>query len=231
MTAPLPPSNARVGRATLLATVLLVAAAAFVPAPTAASPSDGAVTVELDADGSATLTVTYAFDLAGDEREAFEALREDGDARADARERSETRMASVAADATAETGREMHVSEATIDATVEDGVGFVHLSVEWSNLAAVEDGRLILSEPFASGYRTDRPVTVHVPEGYTIESADPAPDDGDRTRATWNAGTDFGGFELVAGEGGTNGADADQPGFGVLAACVAMGAALLARRR
>ena len=231
MTAPLPRSTARAGRATLLVTALLVTAATFAPASTAASPSGGAVTVDLDADGSATVAVTYAFDLdAEDQREAFAALREDGEIRADARERFEARMANVAADASAETGREMSVSSPTVDATIEDGVGVVRLSVEWANLAAVEDGRLVLSEPFASGFESDRPMTVRVPEGYEIETVDPAPNDGDRTRATWNAGTDFDGFELVASEGGEGGADADQPGFGPLAALVAIGAALLARR-
>lgn len=243
---PLPHWNGRIGaQATILATVLVVVTvAAVVPmtatANGASSPgsSDGAVTVDLAADGAATVTVTYAFDLTTEEqREAFETLRDDEAARTETRERFAARLATVAADAAAETDREMSVSAATIDVTATDGVGLVHLSVEWSNLAAVENGRLIVSEPFASGFESDRPVTVHVPEGYAIEHATPAPDDESRTHAAWSAGTAFDGFELVAvaeeraGDGAAGGADEDQPGFGALAALVAIGTALVVCRQ
>lgn len=239
MNCPLPHSPGRGAlKAAVLTTALLVlTAGAFVPmTATAASDSgssDSAIIVDLEADGSATVTVTYAFDLTTQEqREAFEMLRNDDEARAEVRERFEARMTSVAADAAAETEREMTISATTVDVIATDSTGLVHLSVEWSNLAAVENGQLILSEPFASGFETDRPVTVYVPEGYAIEHANPTPNDGDRTHATWNAGTVFDGFELVAVEAGAAGsADEDQPGFGIFVTLIALGMALFVFRQ
>jgi PGF-CTERM protein len=89
----------------------------------------------------------------------------------------------------------------------------------------------------------DRPVTIVLPDGYELASAQPQPSNDDGT-LTYDAGTEFDGFEVVAerptGSGTDAGTDGERtdtettggsaPGFGVIAALVALAAVgLLAR--
>lgn len=220
--------------------VVVAPATADARASTAEEPTP-ALVVALQEDGSATVTLVQTFDLeTDDERAAFESLQDDQEAREDVRTRFADRMASVAADATATTGREMTVSEPSIDLRTADDVGVVELSVTWSNLAAERDGRLVVTEPFASGFEPDRQFAVVGPDGYELDGATPAPDDSGDASATWAAGTDLDRFEVAFapadggdGDGGGGGDDADErvPGFGTTAALVALAAAALLARR
>jgi PGF-CTERM protein len=144
-------------------------------------------------------------------------------------------MADVAAETAATTGRSMSVSNATIGMETAEGgsVGEVRLSVTWHALAAVEDERLVVGEPFASGYEPSGRLVVVAPEGYTIETSAPTPDDGGDGRATW-IGSDLTGFEVAAApSSASESTDVSTPGFGASVALLALaGAALaLARRR
>lgn len=242
-----------VGRCVQIALVigiatLVVGAAAAGPVAAADEPTPSLV-VELDEEGDAEMTLTLAFDLEGDEEhDAFQTLRNDAEAREDARDRFADRMAAVAADV--ESDREMDVTDASIELwTSADGdVGVVELQVTWTNLAAVEDGTLVVTEPFASGFEPDQPFTVQGPDGYEVVEPTPDPDSSNDTAASWTAGSDLSGFEVAFAtpdqtptpteadpdpEDSADDADESAPGFGSGAAFVGLLvlAAGLTRRR
>jgi PGF-CTERM protein len=217
------------------------AAAAVADADGQADAPEPSLYVDLNADGSARVRLTLTYDLDDeDEATAFRSLRNDAETKRDTKRRFHDRMRSVAADSSNVTGRAMSVTDPAIEVTTTDGVGVVRLSVTWNGLAATGDGKLVVTEPFASGFETDRRVVVEVPDGYGVESASPGADATGDGRRVWAAGTDLTGFRLVAstGAGGTATGDAVDdtgrlvPGFGPLAALLALaGAVLLFRRR
>jgi len=226
-------------RTTRLVGVLLalaVASSALAAPAAAAEHGEERFLVALDAQGDADVSVTYTYDLETEaERDAFEELETNETARERLATRFENRMAGVAAAASNETGRSMAVSGASISTASSDGVGTVTLTVRWTNLAAVDGDRLVVTEPFASGFQPDRTFAVRAPDGYAVADASPDPSSGDEAEATWTAGTSLEGFELVAapgdGEAATDGSAGDGAGFGAAMALSALlGAALLARR-
>lgn len=225
------------GRTTRLAGVLiglLVLSAVAAPPATAAEQDDERFRVDLDAAGDANVSVTYAYDLETDaERTAFDDLATNETARTRLATRFERRMAAVAADASTETGRSMAVGDATLAVESADGVGTVTLTVHWEQLAATDGDRLVVTEPFASGFQPDRTFTVRAPAGYEVASASPTPSSGGEAMVTWEAGTDLSGFELVGAPSETAGDESPGAGagFGVVVAVVALvGVALAARR-
>ena len=176
--------------------------------------SEESFAVDLAADGSATVTVTTTFDLTNDnESDAFAELRDDDAASERFRTRFRDRMAGVAADAENATGREMAVTDASIAFRTEGDTGVVEQSVTWTGLAAVEGDRLVVTEPFASGFEPDRQFRVAAPDGYDLD-ATPAPDGTGDGSATWDAGTSLDGFEVTASSPETPMATATPPGGG-----------------
>lgn len=214
--------------AVLLAAVLLVAALSGIGAANALEGDE--LIVEIDSDGDATVSLVQTFDLTtAEEREAFDDLAADEEAREALADRFERRMANVAANAGESSNREINVGGATVEAeTVADGsVGVVTLSVPWTGLAQVDGAQLVVTAPFASGMAVDRPLTLVAPDGYTIE-ATPAPDERNERRATWEAGADLDGFEATMSAEDTT--THDQPGFGPVAAVLAVASLAIARR-
>lgn len=221
--------------------VWCVALLSSVVAMPAAAQSDGnEFLVELETDGDADVSVTYAYDLRDDdEADAFETLTEDESVSAEFRERFEERMGAVAERSAERTDREMSVTDAEIDFERADGVGLVTLSVRWQGLAAADGEALTVTEPFASGFSPERPLVVSAPDGYEITTATPAPSSSEGSVTTWETGTDLGGFELTAeraetaaGTEPSDGDTEDAPGFGIgVAVAALLAAALLARRR
>lgn len=213
-----------------IAVLTVVASILVVTTPAAAAASPGFV-VSLHDDGDADLRVTYTFDLAGDaEREAFQELRANETARGVYADRFGDRLSGIAGDAATETGREMRVSDVALNVSVEDDVGVVTITATWHGLAAAEDDRLVVAEPFASGFEPDRPVTVAVPDGYAVEEVSPSPDERSDGRLTWHADRSLSGFSLTAApadDGVTTGLG---PGFGLAAALLAVLLAALAVR-
>ena len=213
----------------------MVSSALAAPAA-AAGHGEERFLVALDAEGDADVSVTYTYDLETEaERDAFEEPETNETVRERLSTRFENRMAGVAAAASNETGRSMAASGASISAASSDGVGTVTLTVRWTNLAAVDGDRLVVTEPFASGVQPDRTFTVRAPDGDAIADASPDPSSGGGAEVAWTAGESLDGFELVAadgdGEAATDGSAGDGPGFGaVLALSALLGAALLARR-
>lgn len=232
----------------LVALVLLVTAPVAATAGTAQStdstpslPAEPAFVVDLEADGSAHVTLVATFDLTTDsEREAFETLRANETAREQRTDRFATRMQAIANRAENDTGRDMVIRNPAMTFTTENDTGIVGLSVTWDGLAVQEGDRLMLREPFASGFDIDRPFRVVGPDGYELSTATPTPTTQQQNSATWSADTQFDGFEtvFVPADGGTatdasdGTSGAGAPGFGIGVAAVAvLASALLMLRR
>jgi PGF-CTERM protein len=240
--------NAKIARVIVAAVV--VASTAAVPV-TAESDAQSSLTVALSEDGSAKVEVILTYDLTSEnERDAFRSLENDADARDRVRTRFHDRMAGVAASAENATGREMRVEDATIDlrTTADDEIGIVELAVTWKGLAAVDDDRLVVTQPFSSGFEADRRVTVVAPDGYELADATPEPATVNDRNVTWKAGTSLDGFEVTlrpeaagatASDDATTGgqshdsgvASGGAPGFGVGTAVASLVAAVLLLRR
>jgi hypothetical protein len=208
-----------------------------------------AFVVAVAPDGGAEVTVTYTFDLTDETRQqAFADLQSNETAQAAFRDRFRTLLAGVASDAANATGREMSIQDVSMSMRTEGETGVVALSATWSGLAATVDDRLVVTEPFASGFNPDRAFVVTAPEGYTVASASPAPDHDSDGRVSWESGATLDGFgvsvEPADGTGTTTGAGdgttatdagskpessgSNGAGFGILAAVLAMVGALVA---
>lgn len=220
--------------ALVLAVIASVLVAGVGPVAAQDRQTEPAVVVDLDENGAADVTVVLTFDLTEDaDREAFETLRTDEEALADLEDRFAARMDAVASATAERVDRDVTVRDASASLDTVDGgeTGVVSLSVTVENLAAVDDGRLVLTEPFASGFAADRPVVIHPPDGYELASANPSPTERDAGALTWSADTAFDGFELVLeSDGGAT--ETATPGLGILAVAAALlGVTALARWR
>ena len=226
--------------ATVLAGLVVCSLAVTPVAGAQQSDTEPSLLVELDDSGDAQVTLTMTYDLDTDEEaDAFESLEGDEEAQATALDRFEGNMQSVADTASDRTDRTMAVTGQSVSAERQDDVGILSMTVEWTNFAATDGDDLVVTEPFASGYETDRPLTIVAPDGYQVSDATPAPDSESDGTATWDAGTDLDGFEVVLSADGdaatgaddTGDADDDLPGFGIGTALTALlGIALIARR-
>lgn len=227
--------------------VALLLAATAVPTAGATQSQEAkpSLVVELNDDGSARLTLTLTYDLStGSERAAFEEVKNNESAREQARTAFRERMRQVASEAENETGREMTIADARIElATANDGsTGVIRLHVTYDGLAAVDDGRLRVTAPFASGFDPDRRFVVTGPEGYEVASASPKPVEQNSTSVAYAAGTDLSGFEVQfapadgtrTGQTNQNASETALPGFGIgtalAALLVILGVGLLSRR-
>ena len=232
--------------------------AAAVGTGTTAAHDDGtapAFVAEMEGDGTVEVTVRYAFDLRDEARaDAFAELQTNETARAAFLTTFQDRMELVANDTAAATDRDVTVGNASAAFRTAGSTGVVELSVPIRNLAAVDGDRVVLSEPFASNFQPDREFQVVLPDGYELVSATPESTDTGDGEVAYAAGTSLDGFELVAGEPGSDdggsgdggesddsdGGDDDSdgattpgagsPGFGVLAVVLALAAALVGFR-
>lgn len=227
--------------------VLIVAGSVLGPVTAAQpTPTDPAFVVDLEPDGSATVSVRFSFDLeTGTERAAFDSIEADDRARVDVVSNFRARMDSVARAAGDETGRPMAITGASMELSRgDDRTGVVTLVVAWDGLAGRMGDQLVVTEPFTSGYAPDRRLLVRAPEGYAIAIAHPAPDDRGRTTASWAVGPRLDGFLVVASPDATPTPEraipsrrtttGGQPGFALPAAVAGLGGLVawtLRRRR
>lgn len=228
---------------------LVLSAPVVAPAAAQQESAESGLVVTLAPDGSADVSVRLTYDLGTDaERAAFRTLQTDDEAKATARDRFRDRMIRLANDIDAVTDREVTVTDTAIDlaTTPSNETGIVDLSATVTSLAETRGDRLVLSEPFASGYEPDRAVHVRAPDGYVIVDATPRPDRETADAVSWNAGTDLEGFAVVmapsdtASSTTTGDTVADEPtttpsgqdgfGFAGLVLGLALGAGLLVRR-
>jgi hypothetical protein len=157
------------------------------------------VALESDGDATVTLVLTYDLDDASDEA-AFENLREHPE---NVTAQFGDRMSRIVERTATQVDREMTVSDVRTEVESANGTGVVRLSATWTNLAAVDGDRLVVSEPFASEFRPDRPFVLVAPDGYALADATvdadatTAPDGSDAAAAEWTAGTDLSGFSAA----------------------------------
>jgi len=186
----------------LLAALCIAALALSGVAGTAAAQSaaDGQFVVELDADGDANATFSDEFDLSDpEEREVFERAESNAELRATAAERFGEEMRLVSRTANEALDRELRVGEITVETAVVGETGVVTYEFHWENVAAVDDERVVLAEPFSLFETLDRELVVVAPEGYAIESASPEPGRTEGDTVAWPGLTTFGDdFEVVA---------------------------------
>ncbi|MFB6112951.1 MAG: PGF-CTERM sorting domain-containing protein [Halodesulfurarchaeum sp.] len=225
----------------LLVTSLLVGAAGTAVADQQAPVNRPALVTDLAADGSAAMTLVLTYDLTTEtDRQAFTDLRESNETVADIASRFESRMREVVASAANRTGRNIQLTDTTVSFAIVDSgtTGVVRLTATVDNLAAVENGQMVMTAPFASGFYSERPVIVRIPAGYSVSSVHPAPDSSTDTTLTWESGTDFEGFALLLestgtgtpSEGTTSPTSTTTPGFGVSIAAIGLFAAGLVYR-
>lgn len=221
----------------VVATLVMASGAAGATARAEEPSTEPAFVIALDADGGARVTLTVAFDLTTDgERSAFESLRENETARERRAAQFAARLQTVAASAETATGREMAVRDPGVTFARQNETGVVSLSVTWAGLAAREGNRLVLREPFTSGFDPDRAFSVVGPEGYELATVHPAPTSRTANSATWDAGTRLDSFattfaptdEPSATRTGDGESSADGPGFGVGVAVLAVLASAVA---
>jgi len=210
----------------VLATTVLIGAL-LVPAAAGASPDDPdepMVHVDLETNGDGTVSLINVYDLDDEaERAAFDSLQTDDDAKTEFRDQFLTRMESVAETA----GEDSDViTDGSIDVRTTDDYGIVTLSVTWHDLADSDDETLTVSEPFASGFDTDRMVVLTGPDDSTIESTTHEPTTDDGSHLAFDTGTDLDGLEVALSlEETADGSDAQSnnadtatdgvPGFGI----------------
>ncbi|GAA0310123.1 DUF7345 domain-containing protein [Halarchaeum salinum] len=197
--------------ACITVSLLLVAAIPVLAGPVAAADSGtnetsadshsttGAFVVDLQANGSATVTVELTYDLESDtEQAAFTDLKHNETLQQQARTNFAERMQQVAA-AENQTDREMATKHARIAfQTANNGsLGVISLSIHWRALAAVNGESLVLTEPFASGFEPDRPFVVTAPVGDVLVEATPPADSTNQGRAVWAANASLEGFQAT----------------------------------
>lgn len=229
----------------VLCVVVLVSMVATAVVPVSAQSTtdddaEGTFVADIDEDGDADLRLVTEFDLTTDsERAAFQELQSDEDRQEQLLDEYQTRMDRIATRATDDVDREIRASDPriTVETNDEETRGVVTLAVRWSSLAEVNEDKLIVEEPFASGFQFDGDFVVSGPEGYMIDGTTPEPDTVSGNTAQWSDGTDLSTFSVVlsadgSGEDGGDASGSDsQPGFGILISAVALGAVLFALRR
>lgn len=199
----------------------LVGAAAVVA--DSGEPTDELI-VEPSPDGSVEMTLVLTYDLSEDsDADGFNSIAEDESAQEELRERYEDRMQTVAADTDDRLDRDVTVSGADIHLHTDEAanIGTVTLSITWEQLAAVEEGTLVITEPFASGFEAEQRVTAIAPDGYVFSTVEPSPTESAEAEISWATGTDLDGFEVVMddmdADPADDGDDAEAlPGFGLL---------------
>ncbi|WP_280586323.1 hypothetical protein [Halorubrum sp. Boch-26] len=193
---------AAVAAVALIGTLLAPGAAALDgPGAEPAAEGGSAFVVALEPDGDSTVSLVLTYDLAdADDEAAFKDLRDRSE---HVTKRFGDRLTRIAERTATETEREMGVSDVRADVESADGTGVVRLSATWTGLAAVDGDRLVVSEPFASEFRPDRPFVLVAPDGYaladaTVEAdATTAPDGSESSTAEWGAGADLSGFSAA----------------------------------
>lgn len=234
----------------VVAVVGLLAAVPVTPALAQTDDTQPSLTAELREDGSATVTVQLTYDLESDsEQAAFQNLQDNESMRNAVVSRFRDRMSRVADAMAEDTGRDVSVSDPAIDLSTADSgsTGVVVLSIDWDGFAAQTEDGLTVTDPFATNYDPDRRVIVVGPDGYELTTAQPSPTSTDGRTVEWSADADLDGFEVTYTDTDADGASTteadgadtagdttsgDGPGFGLLAALLALlTAGALARRR
>lgn len=225
----------------MILAVLVALATISAPAAAQAEEPEEQITVDVNQDGSAEMQFHFTYNLSDSQsKEAFEDLNTDEEAQASLESDFKSGLVSVADSAENKTGREMSINDVSSEFKTSDSgeTGVVVLTATYDGFAAVEDDQLVVTEPFASGYSADMPVTINAPEGYTINSVTPEAAEQSESSVAWETGDSLEGMQVTmsADEAGqtdsSNESAVSTPGLGAIIALTAISvAALLARHR
>lgn len=217
----------------LPAILVLVVLVGTLTASVAAQPSSAtsAVVVQLDEDGDAEVSLVQRFDLTNEtERRAFQRIRENDGLQTELRDQFGDRMRSVIDAAANDSGRPMSAGAVRFEAhEVDSGAtGVIELAIAWNGLAETDGDRLVVAEPFASGFTPEQTFVLVGPEGYEAASLSHAPDVRDGATLKWAPASSLDGFRVVFAPGGdARSSTTGQPGFGIAAAGLAIAASLV----
>jgi hypothetical protein len=175
--------------------VLLLAGA--VPPAAAVHDTERQFIVDLEADGSATVTFERSYNLSvPGERDRFGALANNSTALAERRVAFGEQLRPAAANGSERTAREMRIENVTVTTRRANDTGVVALQARWENLAGVYGAQVVVNEPFSTSFDPNGTLTVRGPEGYVRDDTAPRPDRALRTSASWGEGTDLSGFSF-----------------------------------
>jgi len=198
-------------RSVLVVCVLLAASLATGPAGAVHDASRQFV-VDLEADGSATVTATRSYNLSVPaERERFERLANNSTALAERRDAFTQRLRDAAANGSERTARDMRIENVSATTRQANGTGVVELRARWVSLAGVYGAQVVVNEPFSTSFDPNGTLVVRGPDGYVREQVSPQPDRARRNSTLWGEGKDLDGFSarFVDPEATTTGGDGD----------------------
>lgn len=162
--------------AALAAIAVCLAVGAGVAAAAHEEPERTVLGVELDAEGDAVVYYVDAYDLSNDsERSTYEAYVDDESRRAAFREDAVADLEAAAETGSEETAWNMTIRNASVRTYERDGYGRVEVRAEWEGLAFHDSRRVIVAQPFRSGYEPSRKLAIHGPEGYRRNRTAPPP--------------------------------------------------------
>lgn len=220
------------------ATLVIVLGVALLVAgvtPTIGATPKESFQVSLNEGGDARVALTLTFDLSTDnERQAFERVRSNQTARQELASTYAERLRGIAAQTENETGRSMTIKSPSVSVRSTDDTGVVELTATWTNLAATDGEELVVSEPFANGFQSDRPFVVAAPAGYELTTITPAADARSDGTGRWRAGASLDGLRVVAAPGdetaNASPTGAAGPGFTAVAGLAALVVGVLLTR-
>lgn len=167
--------------------------------------------IELEPDGDAAVYYIESYNLSNEsEREEFEEFENDETRRQALRDEMVTEFEDAAAGGSERSGRDMRIEEPEVETYEQDGYGRVSVGVRWRNLAAADEERVVVSEPFSGGYVPDvNRVALHGPPDYRRGTTRPEPARARANSSLWNPETsDFSQFDTeftAPGDDGTGG--------------------------
>jgi len=191
----------RRSRGTRFLTLFVVVILCLFPAACTAGTPDYPTTyrITLKENGTALWTVEYRTPLTSDaDTSTFETYT--GDLNSVYLPEIETLMRSSAAQAETGTSRQMSVenfsSSTAIQMTPTGKFGVVTLSFYWTNFT-VSDGGITIGDAFIGGLYLSQNNTliIQYPEGYTVRTAEPAPDQQGNNALVWYGVRSFGAGE------------------------------------
>lgn len=162
--------------AVLAAVVIWLSLSAGVAAAAHEEPDRTILGLELDAEGGAEVTYVTSYNLSNDsERATYERVADNESRQAEFREDVVAELEAAAANGSEATGYEMAIRNASVRTDEQDGFGRVEVQADWHALAFFDQRRVIVFEPFRSGYRPDRDIAIHGPEDYRRNRTAPQP--------------------------------------------------------
>lgn len=163
-----------------------------------------ALEFKLQDTGDAEVTLRLTYNLSSDEQQAsFESIANNESYKSALANQTRERLSNIANQTSQSLNRSMDFVNTSTSIETVDQTGIVEITGTWTNLAAVNGNTLAVTEPFISGFETDRNVVVYVPSGYTTTTVTPeettrqVADSPYSGRLVWNNETSFNGFELI----------------------------------